>query len=143
MSYMKEVGKIVMVFGVFDIIHDGHRHFLNEAKKNGQKLVAVLPPDAVVNEMKGRFPLHSLTERIHNLKAESIVDKVISGDNIIRSWGVINIERPDVIALGYDQEILKKALESEQARFPWNLEFVTITPYKDISMHSNALRKKL
>jgi len=140
---MKETGKTVMVFGVFDIIHDGHRHFLNEAKKLGQEIVAVLPQDAVVNEMKGRFPLHSLTERIHNLEAESIVDKVISGDNIIRSWNIINMERPDVIALGYDQETLRNALESERTKFPWNLELVTISPYRDSLLHSNALRMKL
>jgi FAD synthetase len=140
---MKETGKTVMVFGVFDIIHDGHRHFLNEAKKLGQEIVAVLPQDAVVNEMKGRFPLHSLTERIHNLEAESIVDKVISGDNIIRSWNIINMERPDVIALGYDQVTLKNALESERTKFPWNLELVTISPYRDTSLHSNTLREKL
>jgi cytidyltransferase-like protein len=43
----------VMVFGTFDGIHDGHRYFLNEAKKFGDKLVVAVAKDTTVKTLKG------------------------------------------------------------------------------------------
>ena len=46
--------KKVMVFGTFDGIHDGHRHFLREAKKQGEELIVAVSKDEVVQKLKNR-----------------------------------------------------------------------------------------
>lgn len=132
-----------MVFGVFDIIHDGHRHFLREAKKLGQKLITVLPPDSAVRALKGHLPYHTLAERIKNLERESLADDIVRGDDILGNWTGINTKRPDIIALGYDQQKLGEALQSARGKIPPNIEIVSIAPHKNTSLHSEALRKKM
>ena len=135
--------KIVMVFGVFDILHDGHRHFLRESKKLGGQLIAVLPSDLSVKELKGRPPLHTLSERIKNLEREGLADKIISGDEVLESWGIIDSIRPDIIALGYDQKKLAEALMRHVGKLSSKIEIVIVTPHTDTSLHSEALRKKM
>ena len=43
----------VVATGVFDIIHIGHAHFLNAAKKHGDSLTVIVANDATVRKMKG------------------------------------------------------------------------------------------
>ena len=50
--------KIVLAGGVFDIIHPGHIHTLNEAKDLGDILVVVIATDQTAQKMKKREPLH-------------------------------------------------------------------------------------
>ena len=44
--------KIVLAGGVFDIIHPGHIHTLNDAKKLGDVLVVVVATDKTAVKMK-------------------------------------------------------------------------------------------
>jgi len=94
----------VMVFGVFDLIHEGHRHFLREAKKFGRQLIAVAASDASVIKLKGFIPVHPLSDRVNNLEAEMLADKILKGDDDLGSWRILKNHTPDVIALGYDQK---------------------------------------
>ena len=41
-----------MVFGTFDVIHPGHRFFLEQAALKGDRLVAVIARDEFVNKIK-------------------------------------------------------------------------------------------
>jgi len=132
-----------MVFGVFDIIHNGHRHFLREAKKLGKNLVTILPPDAAVMLLKGHLPHHTLSERVKNLEREALADVILSGDDISESWQIVKNIRPDIIALGYDQQKLGEALRQNFLKTPEKVKIVSITPYKDSSLHSNTLRKNI
>ena len=48
---MKHIGKVsgcVIVFGVFDRLHSGHRAFLGQAKRHGKEVIAVLARDSAV-----------------------------------------------------------------------------------------------
>jgi len=111
----------VMVFGVFDGIHDGHRDFFKQAKALGDYLVAVVAHDHIVEHLKGHFPQKDLTERFEHLQNEDGVDEVAEGDRELSSWKIIESQKPDVIALGYDQAALKEDLER-------NLEKLGINP---------------
>ncbi len=72
-------GKVTFVIGTFDILHVGHIHFLEEAKKagNGNKLLVGIVPDKIVRERKGvGRPLNYAVERAELVNALSLVDYV-------------------------------------------------------------------
>ena len=94
--------KKVLAGGAFNIVHPGHIHFLEEAKKLGKFLVVVVASDKRVlkNRKKLLRPARERSERINVL---SFVDKVVIGDDIDMSR-VIREEKPAVIAIGYDQD---------------------------------------
>ena len=109
MEQMDNKTKKVMVFGVFDIFHKGHEFFLNEARKYGNYLIIVTPPDENIIEEKGRAPINSQEKRLRFLK--KYADKVILGDKEDYIKPLLK-EMPDVICLGYDQKSYKSIIDS-------------------------------
>ena len=94
--------KIVLAGGVFDIIHPGHIHTLNEAKKLGDFLVVVIATDRTVMKMKKRKPLHNAPARQELVSSLSMVDLCIIG-NEEDIFKTVDLIKPQIIALGYDQ----------------------------------------
>lgn len=143
--------KKVLVFGVFDGVHDGHKAFFREAKKHGGYLIAAIAQDHIVEYLKGRLPSVNLADRIAALQAEDGVDEVVIGDAEIGTYDVVKKYRPDVISLGYDQEELKKDLElwikKESGPFNklwsgWKPKIVVLSAYKPETHHSSLLKKR-
>jgi len=141
---MKEEGPVrkVLVFGVFDGIHDGHRYFLREAKKRGTHVTVVVAPDGAVLELKEQKPSRTLAERMRDVDALGIADRVIPGDTEANSWGVITREEPAVIVLGYDQKNLKDALMAARDMLPSIEELCEIDSFEGDRLHSSILKKK-
>lgn len=102
----------VLVFGTFDGVHEGHRNMLRQAKELGDYLVVVVAPDNVVQEIKGKMCLRRSGERIQGVRDERIADEVALGDKLLDNWSILKKYRPDIIALGYDQDELKAALDA-------------------------------
>ena len=98
----KSSSKIVLAGGVFDIIHPGHIHTLNAAKKLGDVLVVVVATDKTAIKMKKRNPLHSAQLRQELVSSLTMVDLCIIGDeeDIFKT---VDLVKPQIIALGYDQ----------------------------------------
>ena len=94
--------RVVLAGGVFDIIHPGHIHTLNSAKKLGDVLVVVVATDKTAEKMKKRKPLHSMQLRRELVNSLSTVDCCVIGqeDDIFKT---VDLVRPEIIALGYDQ----------------------------------------
>ena len=94
--------RIVLAGGVFDIIHPGHIHTLNSAKKLGDVLVVVVATDTTAQKMKKRIPLHTQEQRQNLVNSLSMVDLCVIGHegDIFKTVDMI---RPEIIALGYDQ----------------------------------------
>jgi cytidyltransferase-like protein len=111
MGYMGDLYEKVMVFGVFDGLHDGHRFFINEARKHGKNLIIVVTPDDTVKFMKGEPPRFTLLERIQVLEKEFPKAQIMTGDDRKGVWSPIKSEKPDAVILGYDQNSLKSALK--------------------------------
>ena len=132
-----------MVFGTFDILHDGHRFFLREAKKLGDRLIAVVATDKSVEILKKRKPINTLAQRINNLGQEKIADVVTTGDEILNSWQAITKFGPTVIAAGYDQTTLRNAVENFVAKKNLPTRLVVIKPYADKTLHSSKFRNNL
>ena len=68
------INKTVVIFGVFDGIHDGHSSFIKDAKKQGNHLVAIVARDSMVLELKGKSPKYNEVDRINNLLESQDVD---------------------------------------------------------------------
>ena len=94
--------RVVLAGGVFDIIHPGHIHTLNAAKRLGDVLVVVVATDETAQKMKKRLPLHSQEQRRTLVESLRMVDLCVVGhrDDMFKTVGTI---RPDIVALGYDQ----------------------------------------
>jgi len=119
--------KKVIVFGTFDVLHPGHAHLLKEAKEYGDYLTVVVARDDTVCEVKGKKPRFSENDRVNNLNKLKIADKVILGC-LDDKYRVISEEKPDIIALGYDQRVfvdnLADAIED-------HVKIVRISPYME------------
>lgn len=100
-----------MVFGVFDGLHEGHRHFLSEASDNCDTLVVVVATDKAARALKGRAPRYALTERIEAVREALPGAEVVAGDDETGSWNVLSAHAPDIVILGYDQDALAEELE--------------------------------
>ena len=94
--------KVVLAGGVFDIIHPGHIHTLKDAKALGDVLVVVVATDNTSVKMKKRRPLHDQEQRRELVNSLSMVDICLVGqeDDIFKT---VDLVRPQIIALGYDQ----------------------------------------
>lgn len=132
--------KKVMVFGVFDGVHEGHRHFLKEAKALGDYLIAVVAQNHIVEHLKGHAPHLDLAERFAHLQREDGVDEVAVGDAELSTYEIVKQYRPDIIALGYDQKLLRDDLERHRTEFDWPVEFRTLSAYEPNIYHSSLLQ---
>ena len=104
----------VMATGVFDILHIGHLDYLKQAKALGDELVVVIARDSRVRRMKHEpvTPEALRRELVDGLKP---VDQALLGHegDIYRT---VEDVRPDIIALGWDQEFDIEEVEAEVRR---------------------------
>lgn len=117
--------KKVIVFGTFDILHPGHIHMLKEAKEYGNYLVVIVSRDQTVQEVKARPPRHDETTRLQRVEKLRLADKVRLG-NLDDKHQVIIEEKPDIVALGYDQKFFIDELENV---LPAHARIVRLSPY--------------
>ena len=117
-----------MVFGTFDGLHEGHRYFLNEAKKLGDYLIVAVAHDSAVHLLKNKAPRQDAAARVSALLFENLADEVVVGDEKQGSWEVLKRHTPDIIALGHDQHELCNSLEPLQKEF--GIELVDVSLLK-------------
>ena len=129
--------KTVIIFGVFDKLHDGHRFLVAEAKKYGE-VTAIVARDIAVLRLKGRFTLENEAERVENLK--KLVNGVELGDEEDGEYKVLQKINPDVICFGYDQMELEKDIEEKIAKgiLP-KIELVVIDSFKPEIYHTSLM----
>ena len=120
--------KLVLLGGVFDIIHLGHINTLKDAKKLGDILLVVIASDENVIASKGRAPLNSQANRAELLSNLDTVDIVHNGDPDPSKFLDVVIQfQVDVIALGYDQfEMEDKLYELLNKRELKNIEIIKL-----------------
>jgi len=69
--------RVVLVGGVFDVIHYGHLGFFKAAKSHGDYLVIAIEPDVFIEKCKHRTPVHTQTQRAELLSHMDMVDAVV------------------------------------------------------------------
>lgn len=94
----------IMVFGTFDVVHRGHEHFFGQARALAKDpyLIVSVARDNVASRIKGFSPRHHEAERLATVAAHPSVDRAILGQRIGYIQHILE-EKPDIIALGYDQ----------------------------------------
>jgi glycerol-3-phosphate cytidylyltransferase len=137
------VGRKVLVFGTFDIFHEGHWDFLRQARKHGEFLCVVVARDVTVLNVKRHTPRYSEQERVAAIKKSELADEVVLG-SLDDRYEVVRQYKPDVICLGYDQkqsvaELRRKLNESGMDR----TKIIKLMPYKPEKYKSSLLRKDM
>ncbi len=137
--------KTVLTFGSFDILHPGHLHYLKDASAYGN-LVVVVARDATIAKLKGRKPLIDEDSRLEIIKSIRFVHRAMLGDKI-RMWNdiykILLKVRPDVIALGYDQNVDIKYLNEFLKKNGMTPRIVRLRPFRSVSFKSSKLKKLL
>jgi FAD synthetase len=125
-----------MAQGTFDILHPGHRHYLEESAALGEELAVVIARDSRVATRKNVF----LDEESRRLVVEGldVVDRAILGSEADLFDSVAEID-PDVITLGHDQGYDIEALESDLAAAGFGgVEVVRIDAYEGPGVTSSS-----
>lgn len=92
----------VLATGVFDLLHLGHLHFLEKARELGDELIVIVATDNRVRELKHE-PVTPQEMRADLVGAFRPVDRAIVGKEG-DIFSVVEEIKPDIIAIGYDQE---------------------------------------
>ncbi|MBK7358087.1 MAG: D-glycero-beta-D-manno-heptose 1-phosphate adenylyltransferase [Saprospiraceae bacterium] len=104
-KWRKEGLKLVFTNGCFDILHEGHVRYLNEASNLGDRLIVGLNADASVSRLKGPHrpinPQHSRAYVLAGLECVSAVI-VFEEDTPLK---LIQLIVPDVLVKGGDWEV--------------------------------------
>jgi FAD synthetase len=137
--------KVVLASGVFDLLHLGHVKFLEYAKKAGgenAKLVVIIARDSTVEKTKGRKPIMSEDQRRTLVESLKVVDEAVLGYENFDIGEVIENIKPDVIALGYDQEDMEKEVQNYVDEHKVNVKVVRIGKFGENSLDSSSKIKQ-
>ncbi|MFZ5390982.1 MAG: adenylyltransferase/cytidyltransferase family protein [Patescibacteria group bacterium] len=134
----------MLAFGVFDLLHPGHKYFLRQAKKQGQQLIVIVARDKVIKLIKKQLPINNQNKRLAQIKKLPFVHLAKLGNRSPQhNYSMIKLIKPDVLALGYDQAtkitILKKTLK----KLNLNPKIIRLKAYKPKLYKSNIIRSKL
>ncbi len=148
---MKHKTGTALVFGSFDMLHRGHRYFLERSREQGRRLLVVLARDDEIYQLKQRWPVWNFAQRKAALLESGLVDEVLDSDAEHGTFYVLQGTRghaangciTDCIVLGDGQETLGKALEDFFQRSPeYRSPVVHIEPYRR-SLHSTTKRHQV
>ena len=129
----------VMAVGIFDLLHAGHLHYVEQAKSLGDELVVVSAHDETVRKQKHE-PVTGQELRRRMVEGLKPVDLAIVGNPPgIPIFEILKEVRPDIIALGYDQKHSIDAIRNglDDAGF----EKVEVTRVEGLSDDLDGTRK--
>jgi FAD synthetase len=120
---VKKKRKLVLASGTFDLLHLGHVKYLEEAKKAGgrnAKLVVIVARDETVQKRKSVKPVMPEEHRRALVESLKVVDEAILGFEELDIRAVIEDMKPNVIAVGYDQNGIEEQVRKvvSQQKFP-------------------------
>lgn len=135
--------KKVMAFGTFDVFHKGHENFLKQAKKLGDYLIIVVARDKTVKHIKKQYPRNKEWERVRTLLESRMADEVVLGA-LKDKYEIIKKYKPDVIALGYDQEAFVDKLREKLLEYGLTkTKIVRLKPFHPERYKSSKIRRDL
>lgn len=137
----KKEQRTVMVFGVFDRLHAGHRAFLKQAKQYGRELIVVVARDSAVRKLKNSKPKQNEWTRLHAVQKVRGVSRAVLGDQRQSTYVVVKKYKPDIICFGYDQYWLKKDLrEKITKKMLPAIQLAELTPHYPDKLHTSLLQ---
>jgi FAD synthetase len=138
--------KIVLASGNFDLLHLGHVRYLEEAKRAGgenAELIVIVARDSTVEKMKGKKPVMSEDQRRSLVEALKVVDEAVLGYEELDINKVLEKIKPDIIAVGHDQDSMEKAVRKAVAEKGLKIQIIRIGKFgkKELNSSSEIKRK--
>lgn len=98
------MGKVVVTFGTFDLLHVGHIRLLKRANdlKNSGSLIVGVSSDSLNFKKKQRYPIYAQEERIELLMTLKYVDSVFLEESLELKPEYLKKFKADVLVMGYD-----------------------------------------
>ena len=129
----------VMAVGVFDLLHAGHLHYLEQAKSLGNHLTVVVAHDDTVRIRKHEpVTNHDLRRRmVEGLKP--VDDAIVGNSPDVSIYDILPKVNPDVIALGYDQEHAEDSIRNRLLEL--GHESIRVTRVEGLSDDLDGTRK--
>ena len=129
----------VMAVGIFDLLHAGHLHYVEQAKSLGEELVVVIAHDETGRKQKHE-PVTGQDLRRRMVEGLKPVDQAIIGNPPgVPIFEILKQIDPDLIALGYDQkhsiDAIRKGLDQH------GFEHVEVTRVEGLSDDLDGTRK--
>lgn len=131
----------VLASGVFDLLHYGHIRFLEEAKKQGgpdSRLMVIIARDETVKKLKGKAPIIPEDQRRALVEALEVVDEALLGYEEMDLGAVIEKIRPDIIAVGHDQDDIERQTRKIVQEKGLNLRVVRIGRFGKKDLNSSS-----
>jgi len=118
--------KVVLIGGVFDIVHPGHIHTLKDAKSQGDVLVVVVARSSTalrINKLRKIYHDENLRKEL--VSSIRYVDYAIIGREGTL-YDTVDFVKPDIIALGYDQVHTEKEIAVNCAKRGINTRIIRL-----------------
>jgi len=141
----KKKRKIVLASGVFDLLHLGHVKYLEEAKRAGGRdaeLIVIVARDSTVEKRKRKKPVMSESQRRALVESLKVVDEAVLGYEVFSIEKVIQKIRPDVIAVGYDQEGIDQTIRNYVRRKGLDIKVAKIGKFSEDELDSSSKIKR-
>jgi FAD synthetase len=141
----KKKRKIVLASGVFDLLHLGHVKYLEEAKKAGGRnaeLIVIVARDSTVEKRKDKKPIVSENQRRALVESLRVVDEALLGYEEFDIGKVIERIKPDVIAVGHDQDSMEQTVKNYVKEKGLSIKVVKIGKFGEDELDSSLKIKQ-
>jgi len=139
--------KVVLASGTFDLLHLGHVKYLEAAKKAGGenvKLVVIVARDNVAERRKGGKPVMSEDQRRALVETLKVVDEAVLGYEDLNIGRVIERIKPDIVAVGHDQDDVEREVRMFIRERGLNIEVVKVGKFgKDELNSTSKIKRKI
>lgn len=131
----------VIAFGTFDILHLGHVKLLKNAKEFGgenSKLIVIIARDKNVFKEKDRKTIFPEDERLEMIRSLKVVDEAYLGNLGEDRLKIVEELEPDIIILGYDQDVEEDKIKEELKRRGLSVDVKRMEKYGNDAFNSSS-----
>jgi FAD synthetase len=138
-------GKRVLAAGKFDILHLGHLAYLNQARQlagEDGELVVVIALDKTIEKQRGAPPVFPQEQRRRLVESLEAVDRAVLGYETEDQSVIVQDIKPNIVALGYDQNANTHAIEERLSEAGMSTKIVRLEKMKADGLCSSTLIRK-
>lgn len=132
--------KRVVVFGIFDGLHLGHEHFLQQARACGDELFVIVGKDEISQKLKSKTPQLNERQRRNEVAKSPLVNKAVLGDKALGEYKILKKLKPDTVCIGYDQKELKKDLQRWIKENDMKITVRVMKAYRPRKYHTSLMK---
>ena len=140
-----EKKKVVLASGTFDLLHFGHVKYLEEAKKSGGKnvkLIVIVARDSTAKKSKGKKPVMPEDQRRSLVESLKVVDEALLGYEKFDIGKVVEKIKPDIIAVGHDQNGIEREVRKAVAEKNLNIQIAKVGRFGKEELNSSSKIKR-